>query len=38
MNRFELKRSNRIKSRHAKLNDPNYDPNIGSNARKGHVK
>lgn len=38
MNRFELKRSNRVKARHARLADPDYNPNIGTNARKGHTK
>ena len=38
MNRHELKRANNIKSRHAKLADPHYDPKIGTNARRGNIK
>jgi hypothetical protein len=33
MNRLELKRANRTK-RHEALADPNYNPKIGTNARK----
>lgn len=33
-NRYELKRANR-KKRHEALSDPNYNPRIGTNARKG---
>lgn len=32
MNRFEIKRATRSK-RHESLNNPEYDPNVGTNAR-----